>query len=93
MQEVPGHMKKRIRIRKKLPSASREERLIARILLLENKLGVTEGINENLRSVVKRYQHEGARMESNYAELRRVVEHHDPELYKNHQRWVQISEE
>lgn len=85
-------MKKRIRIRKKASAATREERLIARIMLLEQKLGIAEGINENLRNVSNRYRHEGERMQSNYAELRRVVEHHDPGLYQAHRNWVRQNE-
>ena len=85
-------MKSRIRIRKKATAATREDRLIARIQLLEQKLSITEGINDNLRSVINRYKHEGERMLSNYAELRRVMEHHDPGLYEAHRQWVRQSE-
>ncbi len=86
-------MKKRtrIRIRKKASAATREERLIARIQLLEQKLGIIEGINENLRNTMNRYHHEAERHNRNYAELRKIVEHHDPELYKKHQQWVRTN--
>lgn len=86
-------MRKRIRIRKKASAATREERLIARIMLLEQKLGIAEGINENLRNVSNRYRHEGERVRIQYAELRRVMAHHDPELFKTHQNWVRANED